>query len=103
MNVATVTPWTGEGAPDEAGLLALMQAEGLRPYHWANAPFDAYEAHAHSYHKVIYVVSGAIIFGLPVEGRHILMRAGDRLDLPPFVIHDAAVGPDGVACLEAQR
>ena len=31
------------------------------------------------------------------------MTVGDRLDLPAGTAHDAVVGADGVACLEAHR
>jgi quercetin dioxygenase-like cupin family protein len=58
-------------------------------------------AHSHPYHKVIYVVQGAMTLGLP--GQNITLRAGDRLDLPQGTRHDAVVGPEGVACLEAHR
>ena len=58
-------------------------------------------AHTHPYHKVIYVVQGAITFGLP--GQNITLGAGDHLDLLQGTRHDAVVGPEGVACLEAHR
>jgi quercetin dioxygenase-like cupin family protein len=80
-----------------------MDAEGLKPYAWSNAPGDVYAAHTHAYHKVIYVVQGSITFGLPRRGEQVTLRTGDRLDLPAGVAHDAVVGPQGVACLEAHR
>ncbi|MGZ8438952.1 MAG: hypothetical protein ACXWXR_10505, partial [Candidatus Limnocylindrales bacterium] len=40
-------------------------------------------------------------FGLPATGRAMDLVAGDRLELPAGTTHDAAVGEDGVACLEA--
>jgi hypothetical protein len=52
---------------------------------------------------VIYVVHGAITFGLPADGRRLVLSAGDRLDLPAGIVHDAIVGPQGVLCLEAHR
>ncbi len=97
-----VTRWSGP-APDEAALLRQYAAEGLRPYQWANGPRDVYAAHAHPYHKVLYVVRGSITFGLPGRGEALELRAGDRLDLPAGVVHDAVVGPEGVVCLEAHR
>ena len=81
----------------------MMRQEGLKPYRWSNNPGDFYEAHAHDYHKVIYVVSGSITMGFPVEGEPTTLYAGDRLDLPPGVLHNAAVGPQGVVCLEAHK
>jgi quercetin dioxygenase-like cupin family protein len=96
-----VERWPEEQAPTESQLRDLMGHEGLQPYRWSNGPGDVYSAHTHAYYKVIYVVQGAITFGLP-DGQ-IRLQTGDRLDLPPDTRHDAVVGPAGVVCLEAHR
>ena len=101
MNISLVTPWAGSDPPTEARLIQLCADEGLSPYQWSNGPNDVYSAHKHSYDKVIYVVRGSITFGLPEEGQKLLLKAGDRLDLPANTVHDAVVGPQGVVCLEA--
>jgi quercetin dioxygenase-like cupin family protein len=80
-----------------------MTDEGLSPYSWSNAPHDVYAAHSHLYNKVIYVVQGSIQFGLPELGQSLTLKAGDRLDLPAGVVHDAVVGAQGVVCLEAHK
>lgn len=98
-----VARWSQSSAPTEAALRRQFEAENLQPYAWSNAPGDVYPAHAHNYHKVIYVVRGDITFGLPDQGESIRLGPGDRLDLPPRVRHDARVGPRGVTCLEAHR
>lgn len=98
-----VTPWPGSGAPAESSLRQRLADEGLSPYTWSNGPRDVYSAHSHSYDKVIYVVRGSITFGLPELGLELALNAGDRLDLPANVVHDAVVGPEGVVCLEAHR
>ena len=100
---ARVTPAQGGSLPTEESLRRFMQAEGLRPHSWENGPHDAYGAHSHAYNKVIYVVSGSIVFGLPEEGAEIELKAGDRLDLPKGTVHDATVGALGVTCLEAHK
>ncbi len=97
-----VTGWHGK-PPTEADLRHLMESEGLSPYMWSNAPGDRYAAHKHGYEKVIYVVSGSIEFGLPELGESVSLEAGDRLDLPSGMLHDARVGPQGVSCLEGHR
>ena len=84
-----------------AGLVARLDAEGLRPGSWANGPGDRYGAHAHSFDKVLVCAAGSITFGLPGSGEKVALRVGDRLDLPAGTAHDAMVGPDGVTCLEA--
>ena len=95
--------WNEQEPPTEATIRRRLQAEGLQPYRWSNGPGDGYSAHAHSYHKVIYVVSGSITFGLPHIRQQVALDPGDRLELPPGVVHAALVGPEGVVCLEAHR
>lgn len=80
-----------------------MADEGLDPYLWSNGPFDTYSAHSHGYDKVIYVVFGSITFGLPELGQSLMLKAGDRLDLPAGVVHNATVGAEGVVCLEGHK
>ena len=103
MNEPLVTPWADSATPTQTMLWQRMAEEGLNPYSWSNGPRDVYSAHSHSYNKVIYVVQGSITFGLPELGKELTLRAGDRLDLPAGVIHDAQVGAQGVLCLEAHR
>lgn len=96
-----IVEWTDAHAPSEGVLQQMLQREGLDAYRWSNGPGDVYAAHSHSYHKVIYVVSGSIEFGLPDENRRVTLTQGDRLELPAGVRHEALVGPQGVVCLEA--
>ncbi len=79
------------------------RTKDLSPYSWSNGPHDIYAAHSHSYNKVIYVVQGSITFGLPELGKQLTLKAGDRLDLPAGIVHDAVVGSQGVVCLEAHK
>ena len=103
MKDVRLTTWPRGRNPIEAELQKMVAAEGLAPYRWSNGPHDRYPAHAHTYHKVIYVVSGSITFGLPQRGESLALVAGDRLDLPAGIVHDAVVGPSGVVCLEGHR
>ena len=79
---------------------AALRAEGLSPHSWRNGPGERYPRHSHSYHKVLYCVSGGIGFHTDVDG---VLGAGDRLDLSAEVAHSATVGDDGVVCVEAAR
>ncbi len=98
-----LTPWPGSESPTESLLLKLMMDEGLNPYSWSNGAHELYFAHSHGYNKVIYVVRGAITFGLPQSGQKFHLKAGDRLDLPAGIPHDAQVGASGVTCLEGRQ
>ena len=82
-------------------LLERLRAEGLDPGAWSNGPGERYAPHAHAYDKVIVVASGSIVFDLTARGERFDLGTGDRLELPAGVEHDATVGSDGVACLEA--
>ena len=103
MTAPQVTPWADSVPPTQSTLRRLMAEEGLSPYTWSNGPHDIYAAHSHTYNKVIYIVQGSITFGLPELGTQFTLKAGDRLDLPAGVIHDAVVGVQGVVCLEAHK
>lgn len=85
----------------DAQVLERLQGERLDPGSWSNGPGDVYEAHDHGYDKVLVVVAGSIVFGLPDRAERASLGLGDRLDLPARTVHDAVVGPGGVTCLEA--
>ena len=35
--------------------------------------------------------------------KQVTLNMGDRLEIPPGIVHDAHVGPQGVACLEGHE
>lgn len=78
-----------------------MRSEGLAPRRWGNGPGDRYGWHEHSYHKVLYCLSGSIVFH--TNDGDVELEAGDRLDLDPGTPHAATVGGGGVECVEAPR
>jgi uncharacterized protein YjlB len=85
-------------------VVAALRAEGLAPYRWDNEAHFSYAPHAHTYHKVLVCLRGSIRFVLTGEnGLAIDLQAGDRLELEAGTEHAAYVGPEGVACLEAQK
>jgi mannose-6-phosphate isomerase-like protein (cupin superfamily) len=95
---ATATP--GEATEQDA--LATFVAEGCSsPRPWGNGPGDVYGWHDHGYHKVLFCLSGSIVFHTR-EG-DVELTSGDRLDLEPGTEHAATVGPDGCSCIEASR
>ena len=77
-----------------------MRAAGHDVSEWANAPGDTYQAHSHTYRKLLCCLEGSIVFHLP-DGDESLC-AGDRLVVEPGVEHSATVGPAGVRCAEVQ-
>ena len=89
------------GPSDPEEIRARFEQEGLRPHQWGNGPGDRYDWHSHSYHKVLYCVSGSIVFH--TEDGDLELEAGDRMEIEPGVEHAATVGPGGVKCMEAAR
>jgi len=82
-------------------LQARLAAEGLAASEWGNGPGDTYAAHRHGYDKVLVADHGSITFHLVELGRDVVLREGERLELPAGTLHAASVGTDGVRCLEA--
>jgi quercetin dioxygenase-like cupin family protein len=80
---------------------AKLRAEADHCYEWSNGPAAVYAVHDHPYRKILYVAAGSITF-TPEGGPPLLMRPGDRLELPPRTRHAAVVGDDGVVCWEGQ-
>ena len=90
------------GGPSGAEeIRARLEQEGLRPHDWGNGPGYGYEWHSHDYEKVLYCVSGSIVFHTREEDLE--LEPGDRMEVDPGTEHAATVGPDGVECTEAAR
>lgn len=95
---ATKTP----GNASLADATGVFVAEGCgSPQTWSNVAGDTYGRHEHSYHKVLFCVSGSIVFH--TDDGDLALIGGDRLDLEPGTGHAATVGPGGCRCVEASR
>ena len=80
--------------------LAAFRDEGCSaPRSWGNAPGDAYGWHEHPQPKVLFCLTGSIVFH--TDDGDLSLHAGDRLDLPTNARHAATVGPEGCECIEA--
>ena len=90
------------GAATRSDADAALTAEGCSaPRSWANGPDDRYAWHDHGYHKVLFCLTGSIVFH--TRDGDVELTAGDRLDLDPGTEHAATVGPSGCGCVEASR
>jgi len=96
-----VTTWDREEPPTEEDLKAELDEQELRIFNWSSPPDGIFAGHTHGYHKILYVVDGSIKFEFPTRHETVSLKAGDRLELPAGIRHNAVVGIDGVACLEA--
>ena len=90
-----------DGAPPETQLKDWFAGQGLAPSTWGNGAGYRYGSHSHDYHKVLFCLSGSIVFH--TDDGDVALEAGDRLDVEPGTVHAATVGPEGVRCMEAAR
>lgn len=95
---ATLTEHTGVSTPERGELETRLRDAGLDPRTWSNRPGYRYGRHAHSRHKILFCVDGAITFHTP-DGDFSL-DPGDRLDITPGTDHAATVSEHGVTCIE---
>ncbi len=97
-----VTPWSKDTAPSKEDFMEQFEEyQDLQVYNWSSPPDGVFAGHTHGYHKILYVLDGAIKFDLPTQHQSLNLKTGDQLDLPAGVRHSAIVGMDGVKCLEA--
>ena len=96
-----VVRYEGAGPASEQDFEGLLRSDGLSPAAWGNRPGDRYGWHRHEYHKVLYCVSGSIVFH--TSQGDVELHAGDRVEVEAGTDHAASVGPDGVRCVEAAR
>ena len=102
-NVIHVRKWHQSQPPTEEEITRIMRDEGLAPSRWVQPSGAVFPEQEKEHAVVIFVVSGSITYGFPIEGAPTELEAGDRLDLPAGVAHNAVVGPDGIVCLEARK
>ncbi|MBZ0302258.1 MAG: cupin [Anaerolineae bacterium] len=96
-----VRRWSGGQHPTLSVLTRQMKDEGLRPYMWMNMPNHRYAVRSHGYDKVLYVVEGTLEVVFPDSNQRVMLRSGDRTDIPAGVRHGTIVGKSGAKCLEA--
>lgn len=90
------------GNSTRADALAAFEAEGCSaPRFWGNEPDARYGRHAHAFHKVLFCLTGSIVFH--TDHGDVELTTGGRLDLEPGTSHSATVGPEGCDCVEASR
>jgi quercetin dioxygenase-like cupin family protein len=90
------------GNATRADAEAAFEAEGCSaPRFWGNEPDARYGPHHHVFHKVLFCLSGSIVFH--TDDGDVELNWGDRLDLEPGTSHSATVGAEGCSCVEASR
>lgn len=95
--------WRGAQHPTLSAITKQMETEGMRPYSWSNGPNFRIAARSHGYTKVMYVVEGTLELVFPDFNQSVILRPGDRLEMPRGMRHATIVGPNGVRCIESAK
>ena len=103
LNEIKLTRWRGAQHPTLQTITRQMEQEGLRPYAWSNGPNFRIAARSHGSTKIMYCIEGSLELLLPDINQSIVLRPGDRVELPRGVRHAAMTGPRGARCLESTR
>jgi mannose-6-phosphate isomerase-like protein (cupin superfamily) len=100
MDQIQVQRWHGGQHPSLANITRILQDEGLRPYISQNNPNTRQAVRSHGYDKVLYVLDGALEIILPDSNQRLVLRSGDRLNVPSGVRH-GTICHRSVTCIEA--
>lgn len=91
-----------DGPLSEAALRARLEARGYRVSRYVYPPGTVFPPHEHAVDKIDAVVSGR--FRMNLQGRSVVLQAGDCLGVQRGLAHSAAVeGDEAVISLDAVR
>ncbi len=93
--------WEERRPPDETQLREQLAAGGYQAVKWSSEAGQAYMPHAHIYPELLWLLTGNITVILIAERRLLELGPGDRLEMPPGMLHALLIGPDGADYLIA--
>lgn len=99
-----VERWNPErdGPISEAAMRRKLEARGYAVSKYVYPPGTYFPPHTHAVDKIDGVLAGR--FRLSMEGRSVILEAGDLLEVPKGVVHEAeVVGDEPVVSLDAVR
>jgi quercetin dioxygenase-like cupin family protein len=97
-----VTRWQAPVLPSPEQVKMIFQAEGLTPTEEILAPKTVIPDHRHPFDEIRMVLSGRLI--LNISGNQLLLRAGDRIDIPANTRHSKSTeGTEACVCVVANR
>ena len=97
----SIEKWSkADGALTESALRRKLEARGYSVHRYTYTPGTYFPEHTHGIDKTDAVVSGR--FRMIVEGREMILEAGDCLRVPRGTVHSAeVVGEEPVVSLDA--
>jgi quercetin dioxygenase-like cupin family protein len=97
-----VTRWQAPALPSPEQVKMIFQAEGLNPVVETLPPRTVIPDHRHPFDEVRMVIAGRLI--LNISGNQLLLREGDRIDIPANTRHSkSADGYEDCICVVASR
>ena len=84
--------WQAPTIPSPEQMKMLFFAEGLKFKEEVYPAASEIEVHKHPFDEVRMVISGSMIFNL--SGNKVLLRAGDRIEIPSNTTHAMTVHSD---------
>ena len=87
-----VTRWQAPVLPTPEQIKMIFQAEGLSSTEELLPPKTVIPDHRHPFDEVRIVMSGALFMN--ISGNQILLRAGDRIDIPANTRHSKSAEGD---------
>ena len=88
-----VTRWQASTVPSKQQILDVLTGEGLDPFVEDYSANTKITDHRHPYSEVRLVFSGEILFN--ISGNQLVLRAGDRIEIPPNTKHSHTVAGNG--------
>ena len=97
-----VTRWQAPVLPTPQQIKMIFEAEGLTPTEEVLPPKMVIPDHRHPFDEVRIVMSGALFMN--ISGNQILLRPGDRIDIPANTRHSKSTeGDEPCVCIVASR
>lgn len=97
-----MTRWQADLTPTAEQIKIILGDEGLDPFEEAFEPEMKIPDHRHPYTEVRIVLAGELLTN--VAGNQVLLRAGDRIEIPANTRHSYTVqGREPCVCICAQR
>lgn len=97
-----VTRWQASVLPTLEQVKMIFEAEGLQPSEEVFTAPSVLPDHRHPFDEVRMVISGALF--LNVAGNQLLLRPGDRIEIPANTRHSKSVeGSEPCVCVVANR
>ena len=94
--------WQAPGLPSRQLFHRLLEQEGLEPFEERLPAGAKISDHRHPFGEVRIVTEGEML--LTVAGNQVLLRQGDRIEVPANTRHaHAAQGPQDCVCICAHR